>query len=180
MCGREKKAHYCPAPPPHFSFTLRSRVSTRNLFLFGFRNRITYITLCRSITYGSRLCVSKLTAMFGVISTRADLQMITWGSILGQEEHIVGRAFLIPQNSPRIRDWRDAHIFAAGFTAEHGDQRLDQITSSSPLSPEGMYSKPAAKRLTLAEAWVKLRAQTIPGDANAEEMLRRIAQLLRC
>lgn len=43
-----------------------------------------------------------------------------------------------------------------------------------------MYSKPAAKRLTLAEAWVKLRAQTIPGDANAEEMLRRIAQLLRC
>jgi len=118
--------------------------------------------------------------MFGVISTRADLQMITWGSILGQEEHIVGRAFLIPQNSPRIRDWRDARIFAAGFTAEHGDQRLDQITSSSPLSPEGMYSKPAAKRLTLAEAWVKLRAQTIPGDANAEEMLRRIAQLLRC
>jgi hypothetical protein len=69
--------------------------------------------------------------------------------MLGQETNTVGRAFRVTQNSPRIRDWRDAHICFCGLQQNTGTF-LRQTTSGNSRPPDG--------------------------DANAEETLSRIAQ----
>jgi len=54
----------------------------------------------------------------------------------------------------------------------------DEKTFSSTPTPKQHYPAPQVREISLSEARAKLLAEGIPGDADAQEMLRRIGQLL--
>jgi hypothetical protein len=53
----------------------------------------------------------------------------------------------------------------------------DKKTSSNIKRAKRPYVRPQLSRFSLAEARTILQAKVIPGDADGQEMLRRIEQL---
>ena len=54
----------------------------------------------------------------------------------------------------------------------------DEKTFSSTPRPKQPYAAPQVREISLTEARAKLLAEGTPSDADAQEMLRRIEQLV--